>query len=467
MKFNETKLNDKIVRAVEELGFDFLTKIQEETLEDILNGKSVVAMSNTGSGKTAAFMLPLINNIDIENKNTQVLVVTPTRELAIQIVEETRKYCKYLCGINVLPVLGGQDYRMQAISLRKGVKIVVGTPGRLIDLIKKKMIKMQNIKALVLDEADEMLSMGFYEEVNTILELVSKDTQKLLFSATIDNRVKDIVQKKIKNAKYHECKDNATMLVDNIEQYAIDVKVKMKNECVLRLLKMQKANNSIVFCNTKKKTEELYEYLRQNGIKLEMLNSDFSQSEREAILKKLRQGKLDTIVVTDVLARGIDVENLELVINYDIPYDNEYYIHRIGRTARKGNSGVAYTLYTGKQIERIKEIEKYTNTRMELVGVPSLKESKCNDNIKEELDFPQSKRGKYIITISLGKKDSIKAKDIVGAIGALAGIKSENIGIIEVKEACSTIEVDKEYIEDLVNIFSNGKIKGKDVNILK
>lgn len=464
MKFNETKLNKNIIKAVEELGYDDMTKIQEATIGKILDRKNIVAMSSTGSGKTAAFMLPLISNIDVRNRNTEVLVVTPTRELATQIVLETRKYCKYLHGINSIAILGGQDYRMQAISLRKSVKIVVGTPGRLLDVIKKKMLKTANIKALVLDEADEMLSMGFYEEVNAIFEQINKYSQKLLFSATIDNRVRDIAQKRIKNAEYIECKDNATMLVDNIDQYAIDVKVKMKDECVLRILKKENATNSIVFCNTKKKTEELYKFLKENGIKLEMLNSDFSQEEREAILKKLKAGKLDTIVVTDVLARGIDVEDMNLVINYDIPYENEYYVHRIGRTARNGKSGVAYTLYTGKQIDRIRQLEEYTMTKMEYIDVPKSKEAQENFS---NLEFPLSKRGLYVVTLSLGKKDQIKAKDIVGALGALAGIKSENIGIIEVKEDISTIEISKDYLADVVNAFESGKIKNKDVKIIK
>lgn len=464
MKFNETKLNKNIIRAVEELGYHDMTKIQEATIDKILQRKSVVAMSSTGSGKTAAFMLPLISNIDVRNRNTEVLVVTPTRELATQIVAETRKFCKYLHGINSIAILGGQDYRIQAISLRKGVKIVVGTPGRLLDVIRKKMLKMTNIKAVVLDEADEMLSMGFYEEVNEILDHAGKYSQKLLFSATIDNRVKDIVQKKIKKAEYVECKDNATMLVDNIDQYAIDVKVKMKNECVLRILKKENATNSVVFCNTKKKTEELYNYLREKGIKLEMLNSDFSQEEREAILKKLKAGKLDTIVVTDVLARGIDVEDMDLVINYDIPYENEYYVHRIGRTARNGKSGAAYTLYTGGQLERIKQIEEYTMTKMEQIDVPMDKE--VQDKITKT-EFPISKRGLYIVTLSLGKKDQIKAKDIVGALGALTGMKSENIGIIEVREDTSIVEVSEEYLAEVVSAFTNGKIKNKEVEIIK
>lgn len=460
MKFIDTNLNENIKRALSDIGFEELTKIQENTIDLILDRKDVIAMSSTGSGKTAAFMLPLINNIDVNNKSTQVLVITPTRELAIQIVQETRKFCKYLHGINSIAVYGGQEYKNQAILLRKGVRIVVGTPGRINDLIKKRILRLRNTKALVLDEADEMLSMGFYEEVNSIIESTSHDTQKLLFSATIDNRIKDIANKKIKKAIYVEQKDNATMLVDNIEQIAIDVKEKMKNECTLRIIKKENAKSCIIFCNTKKKTEEVYSYISKNGIISDMLNSDIRQEDREKILKKLKQGKLQAIVVTDVLARGIDVEDLELVINYDIPIENEYYVHRIGRTARKGKSGVAYTLYTGKQIERIEEIEIYTSTRMEREDVPL---SQCT----EEIDLPISKRGQYILTINLGKKDNIKAKDIIGAIGALTGIKSEKIGLIEVREDTSIIELSKEHVNDVLKAFTNGKIKGKDVHIVK
>lgn len=460
MKFIDTNLNENIKRAICDIGFEELTKIQESTIDLILDRKDVVAMSSTGSGKTAAFMLPLINNIDVDNKATQVLVITPTRELAIQIVQETRKFCKYLHGINSIAVYGGQDYKSQAISLRKGVRILVGTPGRINDLIKKRILRLKNIKALVLDEADEMLSMGFYEEVNSIIENISHDTQKLLFSATIDNRIKDIANKKIKKAIYIEQKDNETMLVDNIEQIAIDVKEKMKNECALRIIKKENAKSCIIFCNTKRKTEEVYNYIAKNGIITDMLNSDIRQEDREKVLKKLKQGKLQAIVVTDVLARGIDVEDLELVINYDIPLENEYYVHRIGRTARKGKSGVAYTFYTGKQIERIEEIETYTSTRMEREDVPISESS-------EKVDLPISKRGDYIITISLGKKDNIKAKDIIGAIGALTGIKSEKIGLIEVREDTSIIELSEEYVNDVLKAFTNGKIKGKDVHIVK
>ena len=310
MRFEETNLNDNIKRAVKDMGYINLTPIQESTYEYVAEGKNIVAMSNTGSGKTAAFMLPLINNIKVEEKNTQILVVTPTRELAIQIVQETRKYCKYIHSINCLAIYGGQEIKQQAILLRKGVKIVVGTPGRLLDLLKKKVLKLSNLKVIVLDEADEMLDMGFYDDVYKIISSVNSSVQKLLFSATITNRVKDISQKLFKDSIYVESKDNKTMLVDNVRQIAIEVKEKMKSECVLRILNKVRPKNSIVFCNTKKATLQVGKYLSENGISLEILNSDIEQHEREKIFKRLKNGELDTIVVTDVLSRGIDVKDL-------------------------------------------------------------------------------------------------------------------------------------------------------------
>ena len=446
MKYSEINLKEDIKKALNELGFNLMTKIQEESYEHILNGKDVVGMSSTGSGKTAAFMIPTLERVNVEDKNTQVLVVTPTRELAIQIVQETRKYLKYTQG-----------------ALRKGVKIVVGTPGRLRDLIKKKILRVDKITTLILDEADEMLSMGFYEEVIEIINKTPKNTQKLLFSATIDNRVKDIAQKNMKKAIYIEAMDNDTMLTDNISQIAIETKEAMKSECVVRIIKKENAHSTIVFTNTKKKTIDIYKYIKASGLKVQMLNSDIEQKDRNRVIKSLKEAKLDVVVATDVLARGIDVKDLELVINYDIPQDNEYYVHRIGRTARTGKSGKAYTLFTGKQIERIREIEEYTKAKFNFEDVP-LQNSKIDE---EKIDLPVSKRGLYILTINLGKKDSIKAKDIIGAIGALTGIKSENIGIIEVGEEKSTIELAKEYVLDVKKAFTNGKIKGKDVNIIK
>ena len=459
MKFIDTKLNKNIIKAIDEIGYKDLTKIQEKTLNYILDKKDVIAMASTGSGKTAAFLLPLINNVDILNKQSQVLIVTPTRELAIQIFNEANKFCRYVKEIKISTVYGGRDIIKQISSIRNKTNIIVGTPGRILDIFKRKQINLKNISSVVLDEADQMLSMGFYKDVKKILTYLNQDIQKLLFSATIDKRVKLVADEIMKDAIYIECKDNDTMLVDNIFQIAINVKEKFKNQCILRILQKEKAKNSIVFCNTKKETTNLYKFLLSNSLKVEMLNSDVEQAQREKVIEKLKNGKLDTIVVTDVLSRGIDINDLELVINYDIPIEVESYVHRVGRTARRGNSGVAYTLYTGKQIEKIREIEQYTHAKMHYQDVPIISKEISGN-------YPISKRGLYIVTFSLGKKDGIKVKDIVGAISALVGINSSNIGIIEVYEDKTTVEVAKEYLYEIERAFENGSIKGKSVKII-
>ncbi len=463
MIFEETDLDNRLKRALKEYDYINMTSIQEKTLDKILDFKDVVASSNTGSGKTLAYLLPLINNIDIEKNSTQVLIVVPTRELAIQIVQVARKMLKYYQGINTLAIYGGQEIKMQAISLRKGVKIVVGTPGRILDLLKKKTFKMPNLKAIVLDEADESLKMGFINEIKSILEYAPENVQKLLFSATLNEEISNLINDSLKEPEFVECKENNSLVVNNIKEYAIDVKEKMKNEVVVRLIKNIKPKNSIVFCNTKKKTEDVCKYLQIAKIKAEMLNSDIRQEEREKIFKKLKNGLLDTIVVTDVLSRGIDVKDLELVINYDIPFEKEYYIHRIGRTARNNNSGVAYTLYTGKQIDKLKEIEEYAKTKIEVVDIPLRKEENF------DISYPKTDRGLYTVTFSLGKQDGIKAKDIVGALSALTGLDSIKIGKIDVMESTSTVEVPKEYIQDVDRVFSHpkAKIKKIPVKILK
>ena len=464
MKFIETDLDEKIIKAINELGYEEMTSIQEKTYKHITNFEDVVAMSNTGTGKTAAFLLPLINEIDVNNPKTQVLVITPTRELAMQIVSDTRKYTKYLHSINSMAIYGGQEIKMQSIMLRKGAKIVCGTPGRILDLLKKKNLKLSNLSTIVLDEADEMFSMGFEKEINNILEYVDSSTQKLLFSATIDENVKHIANNRFSSPVFIECKENNTLLNNNIRQIAIECKEQMKAEAALRIIKREKARNSIVFCNTKKKTEEIYKYLKNNNINLALLTSDIRQDEREKIFKKFRRGEFDTIVVTDVLARGIDVEDLELVINIDIPIEKEYYIHRIGRTARKGKSGVAYTFYIGKQLDKIKEIEQYTKTKFEYGNVPTLE---IQNGAKEAIDYSKNEEGYYIVKLSVGINDSIKAKDIVGAMKAMCGISSEKLGKIIVNEEYSIVEIPEEYIVDVDRRFKKCKIKGIDANIIK
>lgn len=461
MKFEQTNLSKEIKKALYDIGYIDMTDIQEKTLLPIFDGKDIIAMSNTGTGKTAAFMLPLIDKTDEKIKDTQVLVLVPTRELAIQIADEIRKFVKYKQFVNCITVLGGKGIKDQAIALRRGAKIVVGTPGRILNLLNKKILRLDYIKSLVLDEADEMLSMGFEEDIYNINKYIKNNTQKLLFSATITENVKNITKNILKEPLSIRCIEDNTIISNSLKQVAIEVKEKMKNECTLRLLKREKYKNSIVFCNTKKKTLEVANYLKNSNIKLEILNSDIVQDNRERIFKQLKSGELDTVVVTDLLSRGIDIEDLDLVINYDIPIDIYYYVHRIGRTARKGKKGIAYIFYTGKQINKLKEIERFTKTRFYYEDVPKI-ESGIIDNIRVNKDDD----GYYLVKLNVGRKDNIKAKDIVGAFSTLVGIKSEKIGKIEVLDTHATVQVPEEYIYDVVDKFTNGKIKGKDVTII-
>lgn len=462
MEFEDLSLSKEIKKSLKEMNYITMTPIQEKVFDAIVQGKNIMATSNTGTGKTLAFLLPLIEKIDVDINSTQILILVPTRELAIQIENEIKIITKYKNEIDYVSIVGGKEIKEQAILLRKNKKIVVGTPGRILKLLSKKILNLNKLKSLVLDEADEMLLMGFEKEIYEINKYINRNVQKLMFSATIMQNIKELSKKILYNPLIIECIQNKSIISNNLKQIAIEIKEKMKNECTLRILKSQKYNNSIIFCNTKKKTLEVSKYLKENGIKLEMLNSDIMQNQREKIFKKLKEGKLETIVVTDLLSRGIDIDNLDLVINYDIPIDVNYYIHRVGRTARNGRSGVAYTFYIGKQLEKIREIENFTNTKFKYEDIPIL-ENKHSENIKF---ITINDNGFYVVKLNIGKNDNIKAKDIIGALCALVGINSSKVGKIQVEDTITYVEIPPEYISDVIIKFENGKIKGKDVNII-
>ena len=462
MEFEDLSLSKEIKKSLKEMNYITMTPIQEKVFDAIVQGKNIMATSNTGTGKTLAFLLPLIEKIDVDINSTQILILVPTRELAIQIENEIKTITKYKNEIDYVSIVGGKEIKEQAILLRKNKKIVVGTPGRILKLLSKKILNLNKLKSLVLDEADEMLLMGFEKEIYEINKYINRNVQKLMFSATIMQNIKELSKKILYNPLIIECIQNKSIISNNLKQIAIEIKEKMKNECTLRILKSQKYNNSIIFCNTKKKTLEVSKYLKENGIKLEMLNSDIMQNQREKIFKKLKEGKLETIAVTDLLSRGIDIDNLDLVINYDIPIDVNYYIHRVGRTARNGRSGVAYTFYIGKQSEKIREIENFTNTKFEYEDIPILK-NKYSENIKF---ITINDDGFYLVKLNVGKNDNIKAKDIIGALCALVGISSSKVGKIQVEDSITYVEIPPEYISDVIAKFENGKIKGKDVSII-
>lgn len=450
MKFNELNIDSNLLKGLNECGYTNMTDIQEKCFKYISDRKDILAMSNTGSGKTLAYLVPAINNIE---KGKKILILCPTRELVIQVSSTINKISKYT-NISYVTLYGGKEIKRQIISLRKGRDVIIGTTGRTLDLLKKKELNLRNVSTFILDEADEMLDMGFREDVNEVMMRLPKSCQKLFFSATITSDVIDFANSLL-HGKYEniKCMENDTLVVNNIEQIAIDVKQKMKNECTYRIIIKENARNSIIFCNTKKNTTKLYEYLKEKNIKVKMLDSDISQDEREKIMKKFRRGEFDSLVVTDVLSRGIDIENLDLVISYDIPFEKEYYVHRAGRTSRMGKSGKTYIFYTGKEIEKIKRIEEFAKINFKFEDVPLLDNEESDNMVK--------------IKFNVGKNDSIKAKDFVGALGANCGLSSSKIGKIEVGDNQSIVEIPLSYKKDVENKFRNGKIKNIDVKIIE
>ncbi|NLC87918.1 MAG: DEAD/DEAH box helicase [Clostridiaceae bacterium] len=536
LKFEELEISNNLKRALEEAGYIETTPIQEQTIPVILEGKDIIGQSQTGTGKTAAYGLPAIEKIDKNLKSIQTIILAPTRELAIQITGELRKFTKYEDGVKCLSIYGGESIERQIKSLKSGIKIVVGTPGRIMDHMRRKTLKLDDIRMVVLDEADEMLNMGFEEDIQTILSEVPEERQTVLFSATMNKRILDIAKKYL--TKPVSVKIEAKQLtVDKIEQIGIEVKQSMKDETVMRLIEVNNPNKAVIFCNTKRKVDELIEILKKNGYKAESLHGDIKQIQRQYIMEKLKRGDIQILVATDVVARGIDVDNLELVINYDIPQEEEYYVHRIGRTGRNGNSGKAYTFIGGKEKGKILRIEKYANTKILYGKIPTAREmdeakaikivnkiqkiidneketnnelnneileklleansietiakalletinskkvikiserSKIEREDREDRKTRQSKSGKSIksqesgyikLFLSVGKKDGIQAKDIVGSFTANTEVSGEEIGKIKVLDNFSFVEIPEQFQEDIMETMNDKKIKGKEFNI--
>ena len=371
IRFEESNIDERIIRAVKEMGFESMSPIQQEAIPAVLRGEDIIGQAQTGTGKTAAFGIPALQMIDPNAKGVQCIVLCPTRELAIQAADEIRKYAKYMHGIKVLPIYGGQDINRQIRSLSSNVQIVVGTPGRVMDHMRRHTLKLKNIKLMVLDEADEMLNMGFREDIETILEGVSTEHQTVLFSATMPQAILDITSQYQKPDAKHIQIQKKELTIPLVKQYYYEVKRENKEEVAARLLDYYNPRQTLVFCNTKKMVDELCEKLKGRGYFAEGLHGDLSQAQRDKVMQGFRKGTTEILIATDVAARGIDVDDVEAVINYDVPQDIEYYVHRIGRTGRAGRSGRSFTLVVGREIYKIREIEKVCNTKIKARRVPS------------------------------------------------------------------------------------------------
>ncbi len=368
--FDQLALNKSILKALDEVGYESPSPIQAETIPLLLEGRDVLGQAQTGTGKTAAFALPLLSNLDLKQKNPQVLVLAPTRELAIQVAEAFQKYAKHLKGFHVLPVYGGQDYRGQIRALQRGVHVVVGTPGRVMDHMRRGTLKLDQLTAMVLDEADEMLRMGFVDDVEWILEQTPEKRQIALFSATMPTQIRRIATRHLSNPAQITIKAKAAT-VDTIRQRFWPVSGMHKLDALTRICEAEPFEAMIVFVRTKTATVELAEKLLARGYAAAAINGDIQQNLRERTINNLKKGKLDILVATDVAARGLDVERISHVVNYDIPYDTEAYVHRIGRTGRAGRQGDAILFVAPREKRLLYSIEQATRKKIERMELPS------------------------------------------------------------------------------------------------
>jgi len=518
VRFDELNINDKILKAVKEMGFEAASPIQGAAIPVVLEGRDIVGQAQTGTGKTAAFGIPLLEKMDTKVKKPQAMILCPTRELAIQVADEIRKLAKFMHGAKVLPIYGGQNITNQIRSLKAGANIIVGTPGRIMDHMRRHTLKLEDLKMVVLDEADEMLNMGFREDIESILKEVPEERQTLLFSATMPKAILDITKKYQKDSKLIKVV-RKELTVPNIEQYYYEVRPKQKVEVLCRLLDMHSPKLSIVFCNTKRMVDEVAGELKGRGYFAEGIHGDLKQSQRDRVMKSFRGGRVDILVATDVAARGIDVDNVDAVFNYDLPQDDEFYVHRIGRTGRAGRTGNAFTFVAGKEIYKLRDVQRYCKTKIKARPIPSINDvqatraeksleeitglieennldkyvdmldefinetdftaleiaaaflkkqiSENEEEVRQGEDFGDTgaEAGMVRLFINIGKKKGVRPGDILGAIAGESSISGDLVGAIDVHDQYTFVEVPKEVAKDVMYGMRHAKIKGKSVSM--
>ena len=522
VRFEEMGLSEEIQKAVRYMGFEEASPIQAKAIPAMISGIDLIGQAQTGTGKTAAFGIPILEKVDPKLKKLLASVLCPTRELAIQVADEIRNLSRYMHGIKVLPIYGGQDIVKQIRSLKSGTQIVIGTPGRVMDHMRRKTMKLDFVHTVVLDEADEMLNMGFREDIEFVLSGVPEERQTVLFSATMPKPIMEITKKFQNNAKVIKV-TKKELTVPNIEQYYYDVKPKKKEEVLSRLLDIYSPRLSVVFCNTKKQVDLLVNALLGRGYFAAGLHGDMKQEQRDRVMQGFRTGKTEILVATDVAARGIDVDEVEAVFNYDLPQDDEYYVHRIGRTGRAGREGRAFSFVSGKEVYKLKEIQRYCKTKIYAQKVPSLNDvantkmenilddvervieqedldmminaieervnnseftamdmaaaflkiccgmTEDNKNTEENDwefgDTGAGEDGMVRLFINIGKKQRVRPGDILGAIAGESGMDGKLIGTIDMYDKYTFVEVPREYAREVLNAMKNVKIKGKTVAV--
>jgi ATP-dependent RNA helicase DeaD len=520
IQFSDFNLSKEVGKAIENMGFEEPSPIQALAIPLIQAGRDVTAQAQTGTGKTAAFGIPIIEKIDPSRRVVQAIVLCPTRELAIQIAEEFSNLLVHMPRIVVLPVYGGQPIDRQLRALRQGVHIVIGTPGRVMDHLERRTLALGDIATVVLDEADQMLDMGFRDDIEWILKKVPQSRQTLLFSATMPQPIIDI-SKRFQNKPEFVKVQYAELTVPQTEQSYIEVKDREKLDVLCRVIDLWDPQLAIIFCNTKRRAEELAGKVKARGYRAEELHGDMKQSQRDRVMGGFRKGQIDILIATDVAARGIDVEDVDMVINFDVPQDVEYYVHRIGRTGRAGKSGKAVTFVAPRDFTKLREIEHYAKVRIQKVPIPSQSDvartrtltmlEKVRKTISEggleaytriiedetEGDLtsveiaaallklqmeqgsvePVEKReetsfedtgaevGMVRFFLGVGREHKVQPKDIVGAIAGETGIPGKAIGAIRILDSYSFVEIPKEYASDVYTIMKERTIRNQPTKI--
>jgi ATP-dependent RNA helicase DeaD len=418
--FSSLKLPSSILNALSDLGYEQPSPIQYKSIPYLLEGKSILGVAQTGTGKTAAFALPLLSRLDLDNHSPQVIVLAPTRELAIQVAEAFKSYARHLNNFSVLPVYGGQDMRTQLRALSRGVQVVVGTPGRVLDHLQRKSLDLSGIRAVVLDEADEMLRMGFIDDVETILSNTPDVCQYALFSATMPPAIRRVASQYLKDAEEVRI-ETKTSTVERTSQHLLMVDNAHKLEALTRVLEVESFEGMLIFVRTKSATVELAEKLQARGFAADALNGDQTQAIREKTVERLKKGKLDILIATDVAARGLDVERISLVLNYDIPYDSESYVHRIGRTGRAGREGKAILFATPKERRLLRDIEATTRQVLTNYETPSAKQiseqriQQFHEGLLDTLENQDLSQVRDVVKHFIAEK-SLNIEDVVAAL---------------------------------------------------
>lgn len=503
--FKELGLSESILKSLDKMGFEKTTPVQEKSITPMMQGGDITVQAPTGTGKTCAFGIPIIESVDVKGRDIQAMILCPTRELAIQTTAVLQKLAQFKPGVKIAAVYGGERIERQFMALRRNPQIIVATPGRMMDHLRRKSIRIDNLKLIVLDEADRMLDMGFRDDLNTILETVPAERQTALFSATLSPEIKQIAKTYQKNSLPIRIAQE-TLTVDSVEQFYTEIRGKTKTPVLINLLRDKRFYLSLVFVGTKMMADDLAGKLSQSGFKAESLHGDLRQRQRDCVMDKFRRGQIEVLVATDVAARGIDVTNVDAVINYDIPQEADSYVHRIGRTGRADKTGVAYTFIYPKERQKLREIMFLTKTTILPVSIdifdkrretPDIaqvvdknivfdkaadKKTSFEKTVQEKekaektvskkeaspqraLNPPQKNDSAVRMFISLGTKDNLTPKSMLDLICTYSDISAKSIGKISVYNKFSFFEIPRKYTKRVITDLCGVRHNQRDVTV--